>query len=369
MTIGSELVKLRGRLKAEELGARGIEKAARNVDCLRARALAGLGITPATAVESIYREPANEQLSPFALAASKKFEYTLFANNAERLIDLYREKGRLGAAETSVINIEQRLPGETQEVMRQRVALTRELLARKLRRETGLPNIIIKPRLIIKVLEHDYQIEPDVLVASASDSCYRIVEIKSYVARGGKTSDADLRNARRQSAVGVMALRQLMARLGSDGDGVPPVADIILRRPYSYYPALSIEMIAGEITSVESFMARLARDITATAELLQSQSFNAIDSAAALSAVPYNYLPDCREYCALAKICKQQAIAEGALVLLGRQARDGFAPAGSLARAYQLMMGAAAQSPEEAELRAELVEALRLYEEALAHVA
>jgi hypothetical protein len=49
--------RLRGGLPAEEPGARGIERVARNPECFKLKALTIVGITPATAIKVNIRRP------------------------------------------------------------------------------------------------------------------------------------------------------------------------------------------------------------------------------------------------------------------------------------------------------------------------
>ncbi len=63
----ARLEHLRGYLKAEEPGSRGLERVARNPGCSLLRALTIAGITPATAVEKVFGEIPEEGQSPIAL--------------------------------------------------------------------------------------------------------------------------------------------------------------------------------------------------------------------------------------------------------------------------------------------------------------
>jgi hypothetical protein len=81
-TVALRLARLRGRLPAEALGARGLERVARNPACRRLRALTLASVTPATAAAAVYGEPAPEGQSPFALGAGTRFERALFEDGA-----------------------------------------------------------------------------------------------------------------------------------------------------------------------------------------------------------------------------------------------------------------------------------------------
>lgn len=100
--ITARLARLRGSLLPEEPGARGLERVALNAGCQRLRALTMIGVTPATAMKTVYKEPHREGQSPFALAAGNRFERALFENGAAGLLDLYRTAGRLTTAERAL---------------------------------------------------------------------------------------------------------------------------------------------------------------------------------------------------------------------------------------------------------------------------
>jgi hypothetical protein len=88
VSIDLRLARLRGSLSAEEPGARGLERVARNPECMCLRALTIIGITPGTAAERIYGESSHEGQSPFAIAIGNRFERTLIENGAAALLEL-----------------------------------------------------------------------------------------------------------------------------------------------------------------------------------------------------------------------------------------------------------------------------------------
>ena len=89
--------RLRGHLPAEGLGARGLERIARNTRCVRLAGLSAAAILPSTAVRDIYGETAPDQRSPLALAQGVRFEQQVLKDNAQRLVKCYQHAGRLTA--------------------------------------------------------------------------------------------------------------------------------------------------------------------------------------------------------------------------------------------------------------------------------
>src|SRR6266478_370962 len=111
LLVEQRLERLRGSLSAEEPGARGIERIARNPECTRLRALTIAGITPKTAAESVYGEKTQQGQSPFALAIGNSFERSLIKDGAAALLKLLRDAGRLTISECKVVVMPDLVPG------------------------------------------------------------------------------------------------------------------------------------------------------------------------------------------------------------------------------------------------------------------
>jgi len=369
--VNARLARLRGSLQADEPGARGFERVARNPDCTRLRALTIAGIDPATAAVAVYREPAREGQSPFALAIGNRFDRAMAENGAAQLLELYRSAGRLTTAECKVAIIPDMAPlgspREMKHVMALRQTLSQQLLEQKLRRDRKAPNIIIKPRVLVTLLGLDHGIEPDALVASDSDPFYRPVEIKSYPDRAGKTEPADVRSACRQAAVGVVALRNVVSRMGvpTSETLIPPLGDLVLRIPGALKPTLRPMTLKGEVDSLERAIQEAPSNLDELEQLLPSGA--ALDDPVILESIANSYRASCREHCALAQHCKQRAVANRDPAILGDYAKEALAAAGSVSRALDLLKGTGAppRTPAERALSEQLRDAMREYREAV----
>lgn len=369
--VNARLARLRGSLQADEPGARGFERVARNPDCTRLRALTIAGIDSATAAVKVYGEPAREGQSPFALAIGNRFDRTMSENGAAELLELYRTAGRLTTNECKVAVIPDLAPigarRDLKHVMAVRQTISQRLLEQKLNGDPKAPNIIVKPRILVTLLGLDHGIEPDALVASDFDRFYRPVEIKSYPDRAGKTEPADVRSACRQAAVGVVALRNIAARLGVREleKLVPAAGDLILRVPGGLKPTLRAMTLNGEVDSLERAIHEAPSNLDELEQLLPPGS--ALDDPVVLESIPNSYRSSCREYCALAQHCKQAAVANADPSVLGDVAREMLMPAGSITRALDLMRGTGAppRTPAEQALAEHLRDALGEFREAV----
>jgi hypothetical protein len=341
---------LRGTLLQKGPGARGIEHAARNPQCTRLTALLLAGVRPNIAMKEVFGEEPQEALSPFAFAIGNQVERAFLKDDAVLLRDLYQKANRLNGSGFRVATITEANGGASA------LQQTQNFLQQKLSGDPEAPNLIIKPRFLLSIASEEYEVEPDALIASDKDTFYRPIEIKSYADRGGKTDPAAVRGACRQLAVGVVALQKALESLGVSKPArlTPAIGDLILRASGSTKPTLREMLLRGEVFSLQRFLRSLPKEL---AELLSKlPGSGSLADAKVLESIPNNYRADCREFCALAPRCKQQAFACGSLSILGESAKDSLSAAGNLGRVIELLRheGVARSSEEE-----KLVERLR----------
>ena len=361
-SIQPRLARIRGSLPQTEPGARGLEHVARNPSCMLLRAATLANVSPAAIATHVLGLPPREEQSPFAIGTGTSFERHLTEKGASDLLELYRAEKRLGVRDSKVRNLVELVSSASPVALARRRTLTTRFIRQKLAGDPAAPNLIIKPRLTVALLGLPHDIEPDAFVAADRDRFYRPVEIKSYIDRAGKTDPSDLRSAYRQAAVGVYGLRELLRCAGVPDPPalVPLEADLVLRRPSSFSPTLRPMRLPGEYFSVAQALQAAPQDLlTLEAQLQRSGPGAALDDARTIEALPNNYLPSCREHCALAPYCKQRAYRASDPIVLGPQARERLAAAGSVARALDLLNGTGGpiRSPEEDALAAQLREA------------
>lgn len=353
--IQERVARLRGTVEASEPGTRGIERVARNPECLRLRTMTIVGMTPAQGLHVMGR-PDREGQSPFALVLGQRFERILLKNGAANLFTLYRTENYLSEVEAKIVSVEELAPGSSLASRRRREAETKRLLEAKLKGDPSAPNLIIKPRLTVSLVGIPHPIEPDYLIAADADQFYRVGEMKSYPDRGGKTDPSDLRSACRQAAVGVVALRQWLVRQGVRDPNIVALAeaDLILRVTGLFVPTLKRQAIEGEVDSIM----RAIADAPATLDELEAllPRGASLDNPIVLDTVPNNYRPNCKEHCALWEHCRHRAQSNSQPIILGDHAAEKLAAAGSLSRAIELMqgVGASPRNAAEAALAAEL---------------
>ena len=251
---------LRGSLIQKPLGARGIEQYARNPACLRLALITAEGLLPGSVLEGAFDRPNMRRPPPTAVVLGKRFERRLLSAGAALLLDRYVKAGLLAATECRVVDVEAACPGTAPADIAHRTRMTERLVEARRSGDPSAPNLVLMPRLRVRVGGADHGIEPDYLVAADGERCYHAGEIKSYAYRRGKTDPAEVKGARRQAAVTVVALRQLVGRLGAADPAaeVEPVVDLVLRWPATLGPTLDRERVEGEVWSIERALDRLS---------------------------------------------------------------------------------------------------------------
>ncbi|MCC6176118.1 MAG: hypothetical protein IT305_12500 [Chloroflexi bacterium] len=359
---------VRGALRGSGPGARGFERMARNSTCMRLQAVTVSGVSAAELAQTVYGIDPREGQSPFAIQAGDRFEKALLDNGGAELIRLYREAGRLSVSECRLEDVTRRVPGTNDAARAARRDFTEQLFRQKLASDPAAPNLIVKPRLAIVVVGEAYEIEPDLLVAADAEPFYRVVEMKSYPYRGGKTDPSDIKAARRQAAVGVVALRRLLMAAGrTDVSALLPArADLVLRKPGRAAASLHDESIVAEVAAVESVLNDLPGVWADVASVLAGFGPGAtLDAPGVLDAIPNEYRESCREHCSLWQACRRQAAASGDPSVLGSEVREALAGV-SLPRAIELRDGIGAPPSGPVELA--LASRLRAAEAELARV-
>ncbi|MCU0682085.1 MAG: hypothetical protein MUF34_07475 [Polyangiaceae bacterium] len=326
---------LRGHLKPKRgPGARGLEHMARNPACERLQVLTAVGVGPNMAANEILGERGLEGQSPFALVRGNSFERYVLAEGGARLLELYRREGRVDVAAGPFVDVRAWEPAglDRAEQSRRRRAITARLLEGAGRQ--GRPAIVAHAVLGVEVAGASFDIEADYLVADGG-GFYLPGEIKSYADKASKTDPADLQGACRQAAVAVVALRQARRRLGLGG-GPRAACDLVLRKAGTNWPTLRAMTLEGEVDSIERALAAAPRLLVEAAARAGGAS---LGEPEVLASIPNHYVEECREFCALARRCKRDALAAADPALLGDRAREQLAPVSSLVRMARFVQG------------------------------
>ncbi|MFJ8533217.1 hypothetical protein [Streptomyces sp. NPDC093591] len=353
------LAELRGPdVPAKALDARALAALAANPGCKRRAILDGAGVNKA-ALASALGAPSVFGQSQFAFTRGNAFEAKVKADGGAELLRLVHER----LDRTAEPPAHARVPELTATGPEGRTART-ALALREATEARGEWTLLDHPMLALDVAGSPAFLEPDAVVVHP-DGSWTVVEIKSFPMLDGSADPAKVGAAARQSAVYVLALEQIAARLGAEPEGRTGVEETSARRPegsstvvsstpaeaprrrsapegappprvrhrvllvcpkdFSNLPTASAVDVRKQRAVTSRQLARLTRieDIADTlpAGTCFSPDLPTADLTAAVESVPATYAPECLSACELAFHCRARSRASGAVTSLGRSVR------------------------------------------------
>ncbi|MEU6493333.1 hypothetical protein ABZ890_23450 [Streptomyces sp. NPDC046984] len=328
------LADLRGpSVPPKPLDARALAALAANPGCRRRALLDGAGVDKAALAGALGAPSAFGQ-SQFAFVRGNAFEARVKADGGAELLRLVHEKLDPGADAPAGA----RVPDLTAAGPEGRTART-ALALREAVQEGGW-TLLDHPLLALPVAGSLAFLEPDAVVVHP-DGSWTVVEIKSFPMLDGAADPAKVGAAARQSAVYVLALEEVAARLGAEpdgpdaegsapvGDAAPPVVRhrvlLVCPKDFSNLPTASALDVRKQRAVTRRQLTRLVR-IEEIADGLPQGTCFAPDLprqelTSAVESVPATYAPECLAACELAFHCRDHARAEGAVTSFGRSLR------------------------------------------------
>lgn len=301
--------------------------------------------------------------SQFALTRGNAFEAKVKADGGAELLRLVHSRLDPGAeppAGASVPDLSAHGPeGRT----------ARTALALREAVDAGGWTLLDHPMLALDVAGSLAFLEPDAVVVHP-DGSWTVVEIKSFPMLDGSADPAKVGAAARQSAVYVLALEDVAARL----DPAPRVRHRVLLvcpRDFSNLPTASAVDVRKQRAVTARQLARLTRVEDIAGTLPEGTCFAPDrppeELTAAVESVPAAYAPECLSTCELAFHCRDRSRADGAVTSLGRPLR---AELGGLTTVEDVLSAARGESgdPDDPAVAA-LRRAAALRAEALAEAA
>ncbi|MCW7945999.1 hypothetical protein AAW14_29365 [Streptomyces hygroscopicus] len=314
------------------LDARALAALAANPGCRRRALLDGAGVDKAVLAGALGAPSAFGQ-SQFAFMRGNAFEAKVKADGGAELLRLVHEKLDPAAAAP-----DQALVPDLSAVGPEGRA-ARTALALREATEARAWALLDHPMLALDVAGSPAFLEPDAVVVHP-DGSWTVVEIKSFPVLDGSADPAKVGAAARQSAVYVLALEEVAARLGADpqeprthgaqdGGAPAPVVRhrilLVCPKDFSNLPTASPVDIRKQRAVTRRQLARLTR-IEEIADALPEGTCFAPDLpqeelTAAVESVPATYAPDCLATCELAFYCRDRSRAQGAVTSYGRSLR------------------------------------------------
>ncbi|MFE9684220.1 hypothetical protein [Streptomyces sp. NPDC006285] len=336
------LAELRGAaVPPQPLDARALAALAANPGCRRRAILDGAGVNKAVLASALGSPSAFGQ-SQFAFMRGNAFEARVKADGGAELLRLVHEKLDPQAEPPAAGAV----PDLTAAGPEGRTARTALAL-----REAGAAGgwtLLDHPLLALDVAGSPAYLEPDAVVVHP-DGSWTVVEIKSFPMLDGSADAAKVGAAARQSAVYVLALERVAARL----DPAPEVRQTVLLvcpKDFSNLPTASAVDVRKQRSVTRRQLDRLTRVEDIAEALPEGTCFApdlpAAELTAAVESVPATYAPECLSACELAFHCRARSRAERAVTTLGRSLR---AELGSLATVDDVLSAARGTSGDPAD--------------------
>jgi hypothetical protein len=366
----ARLHRIRGAVQPRSHNARTIAALTSNPGCARRAIMDAAGVDKQR-VAARTGFPAPFGQSQFAIGRGNAFEAQVKANGCAELLRLLRDHLELPIPEVSYDNLDE-VGGHTGLEIRH--TMTRALLARSARSGGDAGTLFDHPMLRIQVGGRPVYLEPDLIAFRLRDYFY-VVEIKSFSVIDGQADGDKVGAAVIQSAVYVLALRELLAELGIGPEAVADEVVLVCPENFSNRPTAALLDVRKQLTVLRRQLSRLAR-IDSLVDLLPSElTFDLHldrsgvphrpprELAEAVRIVPAKYAPECLASCEMCFFCRDEA--RGTTATLGREVRDELGAVDLVGTALGLADGTLTPAGDQAEAAALLRAAARLRRECL----
>ncbi|MCX5533360.1 hypothetical protein OG785_22755 [Streptomyces sp. NBC_00006] len=318
------------------LDARALAALAANPGCRRRALLDGAGVDKARVADAL-GSPSSFGQSQFALARGNVFEARVKSDGGAELLKLVHARVDGTAPEPTPDVV--RAPDLSAIGPEGRTART-ALALREAVESPGTWTFLDHPMLALDVAGSPAFLEPDAVVVHP-DGSWTVVEIKSFPMIDGAADASKVGAAARQSAVYVLALEEVAARMPDAEVRVRDRIVLVCPKDFSNLPAASAVDVRKQRSVTRRQLARLTRVEDIAAELPPGTVFDpelpTDELTAAVESVPATYAPECLAACELAFHCRDHARGEGAVTALGRPLR---AELGSLTTVDEVLAAA-----------------------------
>jgi hypothetical protein len=343
---------LRGSLPSDALDARAVVRLAKNPRCQRLAALTLVGSSPGKAMDHIFAPGFLEEQSRFSLLKGNRFETVQTDNGAARLLASLQDAGVTGPTDLAVRDLKAETSGiaNKKAAMQRAMALTDDILRFKAAGDPSAPNVVLQAALGVPLGSGELaSVRPDILVARQGEPMYRPGDMKSYAFVHHLTEQQDVGQAAAQIGVYGMALERRLQHLGVQLQ-IPTEGVIVMVRPGGLQSVAKLQNIERDISAARRIVDLRPRILAEVAAAIGPGA--ALDNQAAILRLRPCYSGRCRAFCALHDVCRGEAAAQGNPAILGDDAEALFSATGcTIARAAQLLGGAAPATPDEAALQ------------------
>jgi hypothetical protein len=356
---------LRGAVAPRNHNARTIAALTSNPGCARRAIMDAAGVDKQL-LASYAGFPGPFGQSQFAIGRGNAFEAQVKANGCAELLRLLREHLQLPIPEVSYDNLDEVGGITTREV---RHAMSRALLARAAQSADDAGTLFDHPLLRLQVGGRRAYLEPD-LIAFQVSGRFHVVEIKSFSVIDGQADGEKVAAAAIQSAVYVLALRDLLDGLGLGPAAVADNVVLVCPENFSNQPTAALIDVRKQLTVLRRQLARLERIETLVDLLPSGLTFDLLfdesgaphrpvgDLVSDVRSVQARYAPACLGSCEMCYFCRDEA--RGTTAALGREVRDELGAVELVSVALGLADGTLTAADDQAEAAAMLRTAARL---------
>jgi hypothetical protein len=370
----ARLDRIRGTVAPKSHNARTIAALSSNPGCARRAIMDAAGVDKQR-IAAFLGFPAPFGQSQFALGRGNAFEAQVKASGCAELLRLLREQLGLSIPEVAYDNLDD-VGGVTSLLVRH--TKTKALLARAVTANAEAGTLFDHPLLQLRVSGRPVYLEPD-LIAFQLAGQFHVVEVKSFAVIDGQADGDKVAAAVIQSAVYVLALRELLGEYQIGPDAVADEVVLVCPENFSNAPTAARLDVRRQLTvlrrqltrlaSIETLLDVLPPDLTFDLELdgdsVPRRSPQAL--ADAVGTVEARYAPECLASCEMCYFCRGEA--RGRTESLGRAVRDDLGAIDSVAAVLGLADGSLVPAEDQAEAAAMLRAAARLRHECLGDVA
>lgn len=366
---------IRGPVAPTKFNARAIAALSNNPGCAR-RAVLDAAAIDKHALAQHLGYPPRFGLSQFAIARGISFEMFVKAHGCAEVLRLLRDRLGLPVPEVSYDDLNTVAGRES---LQARHLRSRQLLARAASGGGDSGTLFDHPVLRMTVAGRAVYLEPDLVAFQLRNREFHVVEIKSFPVIDGRADPSKVSAAATQSAVYVLALRQLLEELGADPAMVSHEVFVVCPEDFSNQPTAASVDVRTQLSVLRRQLARIEQIGTLVSALPQGLTLDLqldADGTAkrpagqllqALSLIEARYAPECLDACEMSFLCREQA--RGCTAVLGRSVREDLGGVENIATALGLASGSRDPGEHEREAADVLRLAHRLREECLDGVA
>jgi hypothetical protein len=372
--VEARLDRIRGQVAPKSHNARTIAALTSNPGCARRAIMDAAGVDKQRLASYVGFAPRFGQ-SQFAIGRGNAFEAQVKADGCAELLRLLREHLQLPIPEVSYDNLDD-VGGNPSLPVRH--ARTMALLGRAARSGADAGTLFDHPLLRLEVGGRPVYLEPD-LIAFQLRGSFQVVEIKSFPVIDGQADGDKVAAAVIQSAVYVLALRDLLAGIGIGPEAVADNVVLVCPENFANRPTAALLDVRKQLTVLRRQLSRLERIETLLEVLPYSLTFDlefdadgvprrpADSVAEAIQMVEARYSPECLASCEMCFFCRDEA--RGSTASLGRDIRDELGAVDQVSTVLALADGTVEPSPGQADAAAMLQAAGRLRAEGVVDAA